>query len=160
MKYNILIVEDDADIIELLTLYLDSSDFHVFSASNGEEALQIAASENISVALVDIMMPKINGYEFIKTVRQNTSFPIIIVSAKTMDVDEVLGLNLGADAYIKKPFNPLVVVAQVKAVLRRTTNWTPRRQTNRLWWWASWNSTRKNFCCASGARSCLSPPPN
>ncbi len=120
MKYNILIVEDDVDIIELLTLYLDSSDFHVFSASNGEEALQIAASENISVALVDIMMPKMNGYEFIKTVRQNTSFPIIIVSAKTMDVDEVLGLNLGADAYIKKPFNPLVVVAQVKAVLRRT----------------------------------------
>lgn len=120
MKYNILIVEDDVDIIELLTLYLDSSDFHVFSASNGEDALKLAATENISVALVDIMMPKMNGYEFIKAVRKNTSFPIIIVSAKTMDVDEVLGLNLGADAYIKKPFNPLVVVAQVKAVLRRT----------------------------------------
>ena len=120
MKYNVLIVEDDADIIELLTLYLDSNDFNVFTAMNGEEALKVVDEQEISIALVDVMMPKMNGYEFIKAVRRNTSFPIIIVSAKTMDVDEVLGLDMGADAYIKKPFNPLVLVAQVKAVLRRT----------------------------------------
>ncbi len=65
------------------------------------------------------MMPKMNGYQFIKSIRQNTSFPIIIISAKTMDEDEVLGLNIGADAYIKKPFNPLVVVAQINAAVRR-----------------------------------------
>ena len=119
MQYKVLIVEDDADIVELLTLYLNSHDFQAFSAFNGVDALKIVQEQDISVALVDVMMPRMNGYEFIKAVRQHTSFPIILVSAKTMDEDEVLGLNLGADAYIKKPFNPLVVVAQVKAVLRR-----------------------------------------
>ena len=120
MEHNVLIVEDDGDITDFLTLYLTSNDFHVFSASNGEEALKIVRQQRISIALVDVMMPKMNGYEFIKAVRRNTSFPIIIVSAKAMDEDEVLGLDIGADAYIKKPFNPLVLVAQVKAVLRRT----------------------------------------
>lgn len=129
MKYNLLIVEDDADINELLTLYLDNGDFSIFTASNGEEAMELARENNISIALVDIMMPKMNGYEFIKNVRKNTSFPIIIISAKTMDVDEVLGLNIGADAYIKKPFNPLVVVAQVNAVLRRAYELAPTPQT-------------------------------
>lgn len=129
MKYNLLIVEDDADITELLTLYLDNGDFSIFTASNGEEAMELARKNNISIALVDIMMPKMNGYEFIKNVRKNTSFPIIIISAKTMDVDEVLGLNIGADAYIKKPFNPLVVVAQVNAVLRRAYELAPTPQT-------------------------------
>lgn len=129
MKYNLLIVEDDADITELLTLYLDNGDFSIFTASNGEEAMELARENNISIALVDIMMPKMNGYEFIKNVRKNTSFPIIIISAKTMDVDEVLGLNIGADAYIKKPFNPLVVVAQVNAVLRRAYELAPPPQT-------------------------------
>lgn len=129
MKYNLLIVEDDADITELLTLYLDNGDFSIFTANNGEEAMELARENNISIALVDIMMPKMNGYEFIKNVRKNTSFPIIIISAKTMDVDEVLGLNIGADAYIKKPFNPLVVVAQVNAVLRRAYELAPTPQT-------------------------------
>ena len=129
MKYNLLIVEDDADITELLTLYLDNGDFSIFTASNGEEAMELARENNISIALVDIMMPKMNGYEFIKNVRKNTSFPIRIISAKTMDVDEVLGLNIGADAYIKKPFNPLVVVAQVNAVLRRAYELAPTPQT-------------------------------
>lgn len=120
MKYNVLIAEDDEDITELLSLYLDSSNFNVFSATNGEDALKIVNTESISIALVDIMMPKMNGYEFIKNVRKNTSFPIIIISAKNMDEDHVLGLNLGADIYIEKPFNPLVVVANVNSLLRRT----------------------------------------
>lgn len=120
MKYNILIAEDDVNIIELMTLYFDSDEYNVFYATDGEAALDIVKNEDISVALVDIMMPKMNGYEFIKAVRKISNFPIIIISAKNLDEDEVLGLNLGADAYIKKPFNPLVVVANVKAVLRRT----------------------------------------
>lgn len=120
MKYNILIAEDDVNIIELMTLYFDSDEYNVFYATDGEAALDIVKNESISVALVDIMMPKMNGYEFIKAVRKISNFPIIIISAKNLDEDEVLGLNLGADAYIKKPFNPLVVVANVKAVLRRT----------------------------------------
>ena len=124
MKHNILIVEDDADITELLTLYLDGSDFHVLSAADGEQALQLVKQHPISAALVDVMMPRMNGYEFIRTVRQHTSFPIIIVSARTMDADEVLGLDIGADAYIRKPFNPMVLVAQVRAMLRRAYDLT------------------------------------
>lgn len=120
MKYNVLIAEDDVDIIELLSLYLDSSNFNVFSATNGEDALKIVNTEDISIALVDIMMPKMNGYEFIKNVRKTNNFPIIIISAKNMDEDHVLGLNLGADIYIEKPFNPLVVVANINSLLRRT----------------------------------------
>ena len=119
MQYKVLIVEDDADIVELLTLYLNSHDFQVFSAFNGVDALKIVQEQDISVALVDVMMPRMNGYEFIKAVRQHTSFPIILVSAKTMDEDEVLGLNLGADDYITKPFNPVEVMARVRSQLRR-----------------------------------------
>lgn len=100
--------------------YFDTNEFNVFYATDGSSALKIVKDEDISIDLVDIMMPKMNGYEFIKAVRQIRNFPIIIISAKNLDEDEVLGLNLGADAYIKKPFNPLVVVANVKAILRRT----------------------------------------
>ncbi|MGN1344399.1 MAG: response regulator transcription factor [Traorella sp.] len=119
MNKNILIAEDDIDIIELLTLYLTSNGFQVFSSENGQDALTIFKKEKIDVALVDIMMPQMNGYEFIKEVRKTSDLPIIIISAKTVDVDRVLGLDLGADVYLTKPFNPLEVVAYVKALLRR-----------------------------------------
>lgn len=119
MKYNILIAEDNTDIIELLTLYLDSNDFFVFSATDGEMALNIMKSEHIDLAIVDLMMPKINGYTFIKNVRSFNNLPVIIISAKSMDQDKILGLDIGADAYIIKPFNPLEVIAYVKALLRR-----------------------------------------
>ena len=120
MKYKLLIVEDDPDIVELLTLYLDNGKFDIYTAAHGEAALEIIRLKEISIALIDIMMPKMNGYELIKNIRKTSDFPIIIISARAMDEDEVLGLNLGADAYIKKPFNPLVVTAQVHAILRRT----------------------------------------
>lgn len=120
MKYNILIAEDDIHIIELLMLYFDSSEYNVYYATDGLDAIKIVNNNDISIALVDIMMPNMNGYEFIKEIRRTKKFPIVIISAKNLDEDEVLGLNLGADAYIKKPFNPLVVVANVKAILRRT----------------------------------------
>ena len=119
MKQNILIAEDDADIVELLTLYLDSADFCVCVANNGIEALEIMKHDKISLALVDIMMPEMNGYEFIKEVRQISDIPIIIISARNQDADKIMGLDIGADAYISKPFNPLEVVARVKTQLRR-----------------------------------------
>lgn len=117
---KILIAEDDNDILEILSLYLESNGFQVYLAHNGQEALELFEKENISIALVDIMMPIINGYELIKTFRKKNNIPIIIVSAKNMGEDKILGLDIGADAYITKPFNPLEVVATVKAVLRRT----------------------------------------
>ena len=118
LKYTILIAEDDRDIIELLTLYL-SSEFTVQSVMDGTAALEQIRAGGISLALVDIMMPGLNGYELIQRVREFNNLPIIILSAKSMDTDKVLGLNIGADAYITKPFNALEVVAYVKSALRR-----------------------------------------
>ncbi len=119
MEYPILVAEDDKDIIELLTLYLNGEGFAVYTAENGEDALQIIKTKDVALALVDIMMPKMNGYDLIRNVREFSNIPIIIVSAKGMDVDRILGLNIGADAYITKPFNPLEVIAYIKATLRR-----------------------------------------
>mgnify|MGYP000799171858 FL=1 len=116
---TILIAEDDADIIELLSLYLSGEGYHILSAENGRQALELMRTEKISLAIVDIMLPEVNGYDLIRKIRETQNFPIIILSAKTMDTDRILGLNLGADAYMTKPFNPLEVVAYVKAALRR-----------------------------------------
>lgn len=118
-KECILIAEDDLDIVELLTLYLESNSFKVISATDGEEAFNIIKNETVSLAIVDIMMPKMNGYELIKNIRNFSEIPIIITSAKSMDNDKILGIDLGADIYITKPFNPLEVVAYVKSLLKK-----------------------------------------
>lgn len=119
MQKSVLIVEDDNDILELLKLYLESSNFLVYVAYDGIDALELLEKEKINIIIADIMMPKMNGYELIKKVRANSNIPIMITSAKNMDSDKILGLDMGADAYITKPFNPLEVVAYVKALLRR-----------------------------------------
>lgn len=121
-KERILIAEDDEDIVELLSLYLESNNYEITSANNGEDALNTIKEETISLAIVDIMMPKMNGYELIKSIRKFSDIPIIITSAKSMDNDKILGIDIGADVYITKPFNPLEVVAYVKSLLKRKTN--------------------------------------
>lgn len=119
MHNKVLIVEDDTDIVELLRLYLESSNYIASAASDGLMALDILKKEKIDIVLVDIMLPKMDGYTLIKGIRKISNIPIIIISAKTTDTDKVLGLKIGADAYITKPFNPLEVVAYVEAILRR-----------------------------------------
>lgn len=119
MAHKILIAEDDRDIIELLALYLGGEGFEILSAENGSDALAIAQKEDISVALVDIMMPVMNGFEFIRELRTFSQIPVIVLSARDLDQDRILGLNIGADAYLTKPFNPLEVVAYVKSAIRR-----------------------------------------
>lgn len=116
---NILIAEDDHDIIEILRLYLESNENRVFAANNGEQAIKIFRKELIDISLIDIMMPKIDGYNLIKMIREISNTPIIIISAKTMENDKILGLNIGADDYIEKPFKPLEVAARINAQLRR-----------------------------------------
>lgn len=116
---NILIAEDDADIVELLSLYLTGEGYTVFSAENGPQALERIGSTKIDLAILDIMMPEMNGYDVLKRIRESHNFPVIMLSAKELDTDRILGLNLGADAYLTKPFNPLEVVAYVKSALRR-----------------------------------------
>lgn len=119
MGYQLLIAEDDEDIVELLSLYLENEDFKIFKAYNGEDALQIIKEQEIDLAVLDIMMPKINGYELTKKIRERSNIPIIILSAKNQDSDKILGLNIGADDYLTKPFNPLEIIARVNSNLRR-----------------------------------------
>jgi DNA-binding response OmpR family regulator len=119
MDYTILIAEDDPDIVRLLKLYLESSNYCVFTANDGQSAYEIIKREKIDLAILDIMMPKMDGYELTRQIREIKNIPLIIVSAKNDDEDKILGLNLGADDYITKPFNPLEVVARVSANLRR-----------------------------------------
>lgn len=119
MEKHILIAEDDPDIIEVLCLYLNNAGFTTTCAIDGEQALELVQKEQFSLALIDIMMPKMNGYELIQAIRKISNLPIIIVSAKNMDMDRILGLEIGADAYITKPFNPMEVLSYVKAFHRR-----------------------------------------
>lgn len=120
MTYHILIAEDDQDIVELLRLYLENNHFHVLTAANGKEALELLKQEKVDLLIVDIMMPKMNGYETIKAIRQTSHLPILVLSAKSLDHDKIIGLDLGADMYMVKPFNPLEVIANIKALLRRS----------------------------------------
>lgn len=116
---TVLIAEDDPDIIRILKFYLTGSGFRVVAATDGLDALELMRGEEVSVALVDIMMPRMNGYDFIREVRRFSSVPIIIVSARNMAADKVCGLDIGADGYITKPFDAMEVTAYVRAVLRR-----------------------------------------
>lgn len=122
MATTILIAEDDADIREVLRLYLEGEGFAVAEAADGDTALRLALSSAPDAALLDVMMPGMNGYELTRALRRQSDIPILILSAKSEDNDKILGLNLGADDYIAKPFNPMEVVARVKAHLRRAGN--------------------------------------
>lgn len=117
--YRILAAEDDIDIVGILKLYLQNEGYEVLSASNGVDALKLISEEKIDLCLCDIMMPKMNGYELIQNIRKEYNMPIIIISAKRTDSDRIIGLDIGADDYIVKPFNPLELVARVRSALRR-----------------------------------------
>lgn len=115
----ILIAEDDADIRSLLRLYLEGEGFRVAEAADGAAALDLARTEPPDMAILDVMMPGMNGFELTRALRAYSDVPILILSAKSQDNDKILGLNLGADDYIAKPFNPVEIVARVRAQLRR-----------------------------------------
>ncbi len=119
MKKTILIVDDEKEIRELLRLYIEKDGYAVIQAENGLEALKQAASTRIDLAVIDIMMPELDGYQLIKGLREHSNLPIIVVSAKTENHEKILGLDLGADDYVTKPFDPLEVTARIKAQLRR-----------------------------------------
>ncbi|MDZ4619407.1 response regulator transcription factor [Bacillus cereus] len=120
MKKNILIVDDDKDIIDLLKLFFEMENFFVVEASNGEVALKCLEENHIDLAIVDIMMPKMDGYQLIKKIRETLQFPILILSAKSQEVDKIIGLGIGADDFITKPFSALEIIARVQAHLRRS----------------------------------------
>ncbi|GAB6168456.1 response regulator transcription factor [Clostridium carnis] len=119
MIYNILIAEDDPDIVELLRLYLSSEGYNVVSVDNGIDALKITETKKFDLAVIDIMMPGMNGYDVIKEIRKYSNIPIIILSAKNQEYDKFLGLNIGADDYMTKPFSPIEIIARINSNLRR-----------------------------------------
>lgn len=121
-KLNILVCDDDKEIVEAIEIYLQQEGYQVFRAYDGEDALKILKKEEeIHLLIIDVMMPKLDGIRATLKIREESSIPIIILSAKSEDTDKILGLNVGADDYITKPFNPLELVARVKSQLRRYT---------------------------------------
>ena len=121
--YNILVCDDDKEIVEAIDIYLSQEGYHILKAYDGEQAVKLLESseEEIHLLLLDVMMPKLDGIRATLKIRENHSIPIIILSAKSEDVDKILGLNVGADDYVTKPFNPLELIARVKSQLRRYT---------------------------------------
>ena len=125
MDINILVVDDEKEIADLVEIYLVSDGYTVFKANNAEDGLEIIEKEEIQLAILDIMMPGMNGLEMCKKIRERYNFPIILLSAKSADLDKILGLGTGADDYVTKPFNTLELTARVKSQLRRYTQLNP-----------------------------------
>lgn len=120
--YNILICDDERDIVNALKIYLANPDYRLLEAHTGQEALDILDREDIHLVLLDIMMPEMDGIAATAKLREEYNIPIILLTAKSEDTDKVLGLNIGADDYITKPFNPIEVLARVRSQLRRYTS--------------------------------------
>ena len=118
---NILVCDDDREIVEAVAIYLKNENYKVFKAYDGLEALEVIERENIHLILMDVMMPKLDGLRATMKIREDKNIPVIIFSAKSEDTDKIMGLNMGADDYITKPFNPLELIARVKSQLRRYT---------------------------------------
>ena len=117
--YNILICDDEKDIVSALKIYLQSEGYRTFEAYNGREALKIKREEDIHLVLMDIMMPEMDGISAMVELRKQSNVPVILLTAKGEDTDKILGLNVGADDYITKPFNPVEMLARVRSQLRR-----------------------------------------
>ena len=117
--YNLLLCDDDHDIVSALDIYLSAEGYRLFHAYNGREALELVQKEEIHLILMDIMMPGLDGIAATARLREGSNIPVILLTAKSEDTDKVLGLNVGADDYVTKPFNPVEVIARVKSQLRR-----------------------------------------
>ncbi|KWX81263.1 PhoP family transcriptional regulator [Paenibacillus riograndensis] len=120
MQRTVLLVDDNREIIELLKLFLEKEGLRILEAYNGAQAWSCIQQESIDLAVLDIMMPELNGVQLLQLLRAEYKLPVILLSAKNQDSDKILGLRLGADDFISKPFNPLEVVARIHAMLRRT----------------------------------------
>lgn len=118
---NILVCDDDKEIVEAIQIYLENEGYSIFKAYDGEQAIEILGKTEIQLLIIDVMMPHLDGIHATLKIREYSSIPIIILSAKSEDADKILGLNIGADDYVTKPFNPLELVARVKSHLRRYT---------------------------------------
>ena len=119
--YNILVVDDDKEIVKAIEIYLGKENYNIFKAYDGEQALKVIDKNEIHLAILDVMMPNKDGLETLEEIRKNRNIPVIILSAKSEDIDKINGLNIGADDYVTKPFNPIELIARVNALIRRYT---------------------------------------
>ena len=132
MAKTIMVVDDEKRLVSVVEAYLSQEGFHIVTASNGREALILARQEKPDLIILDIMMPEMDGYEFMRLHRKESETPIILLTAKVADDEKVIGLELGADDYITKPFRPRELVARVRAVLRRTGQVEPKAKILRV----------------------------
>ncbi|SFC22165.1 response regulator transcription factor [Clostridium uliginosum] len=130
--YNILVVDDDKTITEAIEVYLANEGYKIFKAYDGIQALKIIDEQDIHLVILDIMMPNMNGTRTTIKIREEKQIPIIMLSAKSEDTDKILGLNLGADDYITKPFNPLELIARVNSQIRRYTRFSPLKENSNV----------------------------
>lgn len=119
---NILVCDDDKEIVDAIEIYLSQDGYHIFKAYDGQQAIEVLKQEDIHLLIMDVMMPRLDGIRATLKIREYSSIPIIMLSAKSEDTDKIFGLNIGADDYITKPFNPLELAARVKSNLRRYTS--------------------------------------
>ena len=119
---EILVCDDDRDIVEAIEIYLAQEGHHILKAYDGEQAIQVLQNNKVDLLIIDVMMPKLDGIRATLKIREKNALPIIILSAKSEDADKILGLNVGADDYVTKPFNILEVKARIKAIIRRAGN--------------------------------------
>ncbi len=128
---SILVCDDDKEIVDAIEIYLQQEGYRILKAYDGEQALQVLKENEVHLLIIDVMMPKLDGIRATLKIREDSSIPIIILSAKSEDADKILGLNIGADDYVTKPFNPLELVARVKSQLRRYTQLGNAAENNR-----------------------------
>lgn len=123
MSTNVLVVDDEIEIADLVELYLKNENYNVYKFYDAKGALECIKSVSLDLAILDVMLPETDGFSILKSIRENHTFPVIMLTAKVTDMDKITGLTIGADDYITKPFNPLELVARVKAQLRRYTKY-------------------------------------
>ena len=162
MDRKILIVDDEKNIVDIIAFNLKKEGYTVITAADGEEGVQKAMEENPDLILLDIMMPKLDGYEVCKKIREKKNTPIIMLTARAEELDKVLGLELGADDYVTKPFRPLELVARVKAQLRRYKKYSPtpieERKTNVLLTYDKLQLNTQTYeCLLDGENVALTP---
>ncbi|MDD4370333.1 MAG: VanR-ABDEGLN family response regulator transcription factor [Anaerostipes sp.] len=125
---NVLVVDDEKEIADFIELYLKNENYNVFKFYNGQDAIQCVKEEELELAILDVMLPDVDGFSVLKEIRKEHNFPVIMLTAKTDSMDKINGLTLGADDYIEKPFEPLELMARVKAQLRRFTRYNDGKQ--------------------------------
>lgn len=129
--YNILVVDDDKEIVKAIEIYLGRENYKIFKAYDGDEALKQIKENDIHLVILDIMMPNKDGIETLEEIRKDKKIPVIMLSAKSEDVDKINGLNVGADDYVTKPFNPVELIARVNALIRRYTQFGAIEETKK-----------------------------